>query len=184
MKRERNISEIRKAIHFAIEAHDGQFRKFSGVEYVNHPIEVAKIVRENKTSKNIEKILIAALCHDTVEDCGHKGITLEVIENKFGSFVSSIVSELTSDTDEIKRVGKSQYLLNKMLNMTSYSLVIKLADRLHNCSDLGQSERFTNKYVPETRFILDGLRKRTQLSNTHRSLISKIEDKISVYEMT
>lgn len=183
MTRERNISEIRKAIHFAIDAHDGQFRKFSGVEYVNHPIEVAKIVRENKTSKNIESILIAALCHDTVEDCKHKGITLEVIENNFGTLVSSMVNELTSDENEIKKLGKPQYLLNKMLNMTSYSLVIKLADRLHNCSDLGQSEKFTNKYVPETRFILNGLMSRTQLSNTHRNLISKIEDKISVYEI-
>ena len=180
MTNKRNISEIRKAIHFAIESHDGQFRKFSGVEYVNHPIEVARIVRENKTSKNIESIIIAALCHDTVEDTN---VTLEIIENKFGTLVSSMVSELTSDTNEIKKLGKSQYLLNKMLNMTSYSLVIKLADRLHNCSDLGQSEKFTNKYVPETRFILDGLENRTQLSNTHRTLISKIEDKISVYEI-
>jgi (p)ppGpp synthase/HD superfamily hydrolase len=173
-------SDLRKALHFMIEAHDGQFRKFSGKEYAHHPVEVAKIVRNHKQSKNKEKLLISALLHDTVEDVDH--ITHNVIEKHFGEMVSSIVYELTSDKEEIKRIGKSQYLLNKMLKMTSYALVIKLADRLHNCSDLENgSEKFRNNYVTETRFILNGLKDR-YLSQTHRCLISKIDEKISKFE--
>jgi (p)ppGpp synthase/HD superfamily hydrolase len=172
-------SDIRKAIQFMIQAHDGQFRKFSGQEYAWHPVGVAKIVREVKSSKNKEKICIAALLHDTVEDCP---VSLDDIRMEFGEMVSSIVDELTSDGNKIKVMGKADYLLDKMLRMTSYALVIKLADRLHNCSDLANgSEKFRDKYVKETRFILDGLRRR-YLSDTHKKLIDLIHQEISKFE--
>ena len=172
-------SDIRRALEFMINAHSGQFRKFSGEEYAWHPVGVAKIVRNLKSSKNKDKICIAALLHDTVEDTD---VTLCDIRNHFGEMVSSIVYELTSDGVKIKEMGKANYLLNKMLRMTSYALVIKLADRLHNCSDLPTaSEKFRNKYVKETRFILDGLKGR-YLSDTHKELISLIDGRISKFE--
>lgn len=87
-------SDIRRALEFMINAHSGQFRKFSGEEYAWHPVGVAKIVRNLKSSKNKDKICIAALLHDTVEDTD---VTLCDIQNHFGEMVSSIVYELTSD---------------------------------------------------------------------------------------
>lgn len=172
-------SKIRKALNFMIDAHDGQYRKFSGKEYAWHPVEVSKIVREHKHSKNKENICIAALLHDTVEDCD---VTLKDIENEFGSVVSSMVEQLTSDSSKISEMGKSEYLLQKMLKMSSYALVIKLADRLHNCSDLDKgSENFIKKYTTETRYIIDGLFQR-KLSNTHKDLILLINNKISEFE--
>jgi GTP pyrophosphokinase len=172
-------SNIRKAVEFMITAHDGQFRKFNGQEYAWHPAAVAKIVRNVKSSKNKDKICIAALLHDTVEDCD---VTLDDIRVQFGEMVSSIVYELTSDDDKVKEMGKANYLLNKMLRMTSYALVIKLADRLHNCSDLANgSQKFRDKYVKETRFILDGLNSR-YLSDTHKKLMKMIDEEISKFE--
>ena len=162
-----------------ITAHDGQFRKFNGQEYAWHPAAVAKIVRNVKSSKNKDKICIAALLHDTVEDCD---VTLDDIRVQFGEMVSSIVYELTSDDDKVKEMGKANYLLNKMLRMTSYALVIKLADRLHNCSDLANgSQKFRDKYVTETRFILNGLNAR-YLSDTHKKLMKMIDEEISKFE--
>jgi GTP pyrophosphokinase len=172
-------SKIRKAVNFMIDAHDGQYRKFSGKEYAWHPVEVSKIVREHKHSKNKEDICIAALLHDTVEDCD---VTLKDIEDEFGSEVSSMVEQLTSDSSKISKMGKADYLLHKMLEMSSYALVIKLADRLHNCSDLDKgSENFREKYTTETRYIIDGLYQR-KLSDTHKNLIMLINDKISKFE--
>ena len=95
-------SNIRRAVEFMINAHDGQFRKFTGEEYAWHPVGVAKIVRNLKKSKNKEKICIAALLHDTVEDTD---VTLDDIQNEFGEMVSSIVFELTSDGEKIKILG-------------------------------------------------------------------------------
>lgn len=182
MKKEKEISLIRKSLLFMIDAHEGQYRKFSGKEYAHHPVDVAKIVRNEKQSKKIDEILSAALLHDTVEDCEDKGVDLKLIEDNFGYLVASLVEELTSDKDKVEQMGKAQYLLDKMLRMTSWALVIKLADRLQNCSDLANgSEKFRSKYVPETRYIINGLKMR-YLSETHKSLIAQIESKISPYE--
>jgi GTP pyrophosphokinase len=177
--KEKNISEIRKALLFMIDAHSGVYRKFSGKEYAYHPIEVAKIIRETKKSKHKEILIIAALLHDVVEDTDY---TIEDIRRMFGDMVASIVLELTSDPVMIKKMGKAVYLLYKMLKMTSYALNIKLADRLHNCSDLAEgTDSFRIKYVKETRFILDGIKDRT-LTKPHRILISRINEKLRPFE--
>ena len=173
-------SEIRKALEFMIDAHSGVYRKFSGVEYAHHPVSVAKIVRGKKKSKHIDKLIIASLIHDVVEDTDY---TLDTIKALFGELVASIVDELTSDKKEIDKVGKKQYLSNKMLSMTSYALVIKLADRLHNCSDLESgTEKFRKNYVEQTRFILDNLIEKRYLSGTHKEIIKDVEEKIAPYE--
>ena len=180
MENTNQISEIRKAVNFMIDAHNGVYRKFSGLEYAHHPAAVAKIVRDRKQSKNKDKLVIAALLHDTIEDV--EEITKDVIEDEFGELVASIVWELTSDKNKVSEMGKAKYILNKMLRMTSYALVIKLADRLHNCSDLDNgSDNFRKKYVKETRYVLDGLNQR-YLSETHKGLINEIDEKISVFE--
>ena len=80
--------------------------------------------------------------------------------------------------DKIKEMGKAPYLLDKMLNMSSYALCIKLADRLHNISDMStMSDEFKHKYSVETNFILNGLKDR-KLTKTHMKLISKIKKQL------
>lgn len=64
--------------------------------------------------------------------------------------------------------------------MTSYGLVIKLADRLHNIEDLSHtSKKFQQRYIKETLAIMDhlesGVRK---LTDTHKKLIQKIREAI------
>jgi (p)ppGpp synthase/HD superfamily hydrolase len=58
---------IKKAIGFAIEAHKGQVRKYSGEDYYTHPLEVARIVAEHADSFS-QDMIVAALLHDAVED--------------------------------------------------------------------------------------------------------------------
>ena len=174
-------SELRKAFYFMVNAHDGVYRKFSGLPYAHHPVAVAKIVKSKKKSHQIVKLLIAALLHDTVEDVDD--ITISTIQNEFGELVAGLVYELTSDEEELKRLGKKIYLAKKMTKMTPWALIIKLADRLHNCSDLKNgSENFRRKYVIETRYIIDTLNKNRYLSETHKDLINLIDNKISKYE--
>jgi (p)ppGpp synthase/HD superfamily hydrolase len=174
-------SDLRKAFNFMVEAHDGVKRKFSGLPYAHHPVAVAQIVRNKKQSHKIDKLVIAALLHDTVEDVDH--ITSSTIYDEFGEIVGGLVYELTSDPKGLEKMGKKDYLATKMTKMTSWALVIKLADRLHNCSDLSKgSEKFRQKYVSETRYIIDYLRQHRYLSDTHKDLINLIENRISKYE--
>jgi (p)ppGpp synthase/HD superfamily hydrolase len=58
-------------------------------------------------------------------------------------------------------------------------LVIKLADRLDNCSDFSVApQKFKEKYTKETKEILSKLTER-ELTNTHKNLILEIEKKLN-----
>lgn len=165
------------AIEFAKKAHEGQFRKFSMAPYFTHPVRVATLVMKYKKSHAIDDLVVAALLHDVVEDTK---VTLVEIQGEFGYKVSSLVQELTSDKAAVLEQGKTGYLTHKMLGMTSWALVLKLCDRLDNVMDfIYANDRFVEKYTEETRSILKSLRgQRDSLSNTHLTLMAKIEEAI------
>lgn len=169
---------LEDAILFATEKHSGVVRKGNGLPYITHPLAVMAILLGIKKSNNPFLIAIVAICHDLVEDV--KEVTIQMIADRYGLMVASLVQELTSDEEEIKRVGKDKYLLDKMVRMTSYALRIKLADRLHNVSDmLSIPAEKRAKYIVETNYILDGLfESKRKLTKTHLQLIDMIKENI------
>ena len=168
------------AFKFMKTKHGIQERKTGGY-YFEHPRRVSALVIKFKDSYRIEDLLIAALLHDTLEDTT---ATYEQIENKFGTMIADIVLELTSDkTMTTTAKNKREYLAGKMINMSSYALVIKLCDRLDNISDLSEtSEEFRNRYVSETIYILDEIDKhRDVITITHHRLIHEIRKELSKF---
>lgn len=165
-----------EALRYAVKAHQGQFRS-DGTPYVKHPERVAEFVRKFKKSKNLDALISAAFLHDTIED---SDTTHEDLEKMFGGLVASLVKELTSDKDKIKEIGKSEYLSQKMANMSSWALVIKLADRLDNVQDIATAKtpEWRNKYRLETEKILSRLEKDRTLSSTHNKFIEAIRSKL------
>jgi len=161
---------VLKAIEFASRKHDGQVRKGSGSPYVTHPLAVSYLVSSFKRSKHLDEILASCLLHDTLEDTETNFVELAT---EFTPLVATLVLELTSDPEEIKQVGKLEYLKTKLVGISSYALVIKLADRLHNISD-----NPTQKTVEDTLEILSHLRSHRKLSNTHGAIIQEIERKL------
>jgi len=134
-----NPSEIlKKALAYSTKAHENQFRK-SGLPYIIHPILVASIVA---SITDDESMAISALLHDVVEDTE---ITIEEIDDLFGSDVSHLVegltkidtirdSELVASTSD-ERLTVSALSFRKMLLASIEDvrvLVVKLCDRLHN----------------------------------------------------
>lgn len=160
-------SLVLKAVKFASEKHQGQKRKVSGEDYISHPMIVSYYIPYFKSSKNINSLICAALLHDTVEDTQ---TSYQEILDGFGMKVASLVFELTSDKEEIKKLGKSFYLKKKLLGISSYALVIKLCDRLANISD-----HPSEKQLQETREIIEFLKQNRKLSSTHQKIISQIE---------
>ena len=126
---------VEKAYHFAEKAHAGQTRK-SGEPYFIHPCFVASIL----TELMIDAPTIAAgLLHDTVEDC--EGITLETIQQEFGTEVARLVDGVTklNKLDFADREEAQAESLRKMILAMSKDIrvvLIKLADRLHNMRTL------------------------------------------------
>lgn len=160
--------KINRAIAFAKEKHAGQTRRSSGLPYVTHPISVSAIVAAYKKSKHIEDLVVAALLHDTLEDTD---TTYDELENTFSTLVASLVHELTNEPEKMKKMGKLTYQQQKMQQMTSYGLVIKLADRLHNVFDSP-----TKKMLNDTLELISHLEQCRQFSQTHNVLATEIKN--------
>jgi hypothetical protein len=180
--KEQDVEESEEALQFATQAHAGQTRA-GGEPYVNHPMRVADSIKQYKQSHNLDALINAALLHDTVEDTD---TTHEALHDLFGGLVASLVQELTSDPEQIKKMGKKHYLAHKMAAMSSYALVIKLADRLDNVQDIttARTPEWRQKYKNETEHILNYIEKTRALSGTHRIFIDLIRKKIGELDNT
>jgi (p)ppGpp synthase/HD superfamily hydrolase len=160
----------KKAWDFATKAHHGVNRKFTKLSYFDgHVRKVFQILKGVDTSPIYGA---ACLLHDVVEDTE---VTYEIILKEFGKEVADIVQELSSSDKKIKSVGKANYLLHKMINMSEGALLIKLCDRLQNISDHPTaSESFRVKYFNETKFIVSKLIELRQLNKKQLNLLSQI----------
>lgn len=169
-----------EALKFAEQAHFGQTRSDGG-PYIGHPVRVANIIKLYKQSHNLDDLLSAALLHDTLEDTE---TTHQDLHDRFGGLVTSLVQELTSDPEKVKKMGKANYLAQKMSTMSSWGLVIKLADRLDNVKDINidKTPAWRVKYKSETSYILDYIEQNRRLSNTHQKLIRSIRGKIGEFQ--
>lgn len=129
-----DIDFIKKAFHFADQAHRGQYRK-SGETYIHHPVEVASILADLQ----LDAVTIAAaLLHDVLEDTA---VTEEELEREFGPEVAQLVSGVT----KLKRIKyksrEEQQAENHRRMFVAMAkdirvILIKLADRLHNMRTL------------------------------------------------
>ena len=148
---------IQKAFEFANEAHKG-VRRRSGEPYILHPIAVAKIVVSNIGLGY--KSIVAALLHDVVEDTDY---TVDDLRNLFGDKVATLVEGLTKIKtvldNENKAEQKSMQAENfkrilLTLNDDVRVVLIKLADRLHNCRTIEfMPEHKRDKILSETMFV-------------------------------
>ena len=159
-KRCSNASEleiVQKAFEFANEAHKG-VRRRSGEPYILHPIAVAKIVVSNIGLGY--KSIVAALLHDVVEDTTY---TVDDLRSLFGDKVATLVDGLTKIKtvldNEDKAEQKSMQAENfkrilLTLNDDVRVVLIKLADRLHNCRTIEyMPEHKRDKILSETMYI-------------------------------
>lgn len=169
--------DVKQALDYATQAHAGQTRS-GGEPYIGHPVRVANTIQQYKKSHNIDALIAAAYLHDTIEDTD---TTHEALHDLFGGLVASLVLELTSDLEQIKKIGKKEYLAKKMAHdMSSYGLVIKLADRLDNVQDIATAKdaNWRARYKAETLHIMDYIEKNRVLSGTHKKLVGLIRTKL------
>ena len=151
------LDVVQKAFDFANEAHKG-VRRRSGEPYILHPIAVAKIVVSNIGLGY--KSIVAALLHDVVEDTTY---TVDDLRGLFGDKVATLVDGLTKIKtvldNEDKAEQKSMQAENfkrilLTLNDDVRVVLIKLADRLHNCRTIEyMPEHKRDKILSETMYI-------------------------------
>ncbi|MBL8066019.1 MAG: bifunctional (p)ppGpp synthetase/guanosine-3',5'-bis(diphosphate) 3'-pyrophosphohydrolase [Chthonomonadaceae bacterium] len=171
---EADLSVLQRAYDLACKAHEGQFRK-SGEPYVQHPVEVAKIV----AGLHMDDVsIVAALLHDTVEDTNVK---LEAVSEQFGPEVGHLVGGVTKlrlniglDATDRQRAAaettRAAESLRKMLLAMAQDvrvMVIKLADRLHNMRTL-------DALPPE---------KRTRIANETMDVYAPLAARLGIWQV-
>jgi guanosine-3',5'-bis(diphosphate) 3'-pyrophosphohydrolase len=127
-------STVERTFAFACERHADQRRR-SGEEFINHPIEVAKICAGLRLDT---ETLCAALLHDTVEDTS---ASLDQVRERFGEEVAQLVdgvTKLTGITFQSRDESQAENYRKMMIAMATdvRVILIKLADRLHNMRTL------------------------------------------------
>jgi guanosine-3',5'-bis(diphosphate) 3'-pyrophosphohydrolase len=153
-----------KALTFATKAHASinQKRKYTGEDYIVHPIAVAAIVA---SVTDDEELIAAAYLHDVLEDVApHKPeFGLFTIKKEFGSSVATAVHQLTNlytkeNYPHLNRARRKE-LENKRIggSMDYNVMTVKLADIIHNCSDLSKAGDFAETYKREKLEQLDYL---------------------------
>ena len=164
-----DLEQVRLAYRFADEAHLGQLRN-SGELYITHPIAVAAQCADWKLDA---QALMAALLHDSLEDCGVTKV--ELIE-RFGSPVAELVDGLTKldklhfNTREENQAESFRKMLLAMARDVRV-ILIKLADRTHNMRTLSASPREKwHRIASETLEIYVPIAHRLGLNQTYREL--------------
>jgi len=137
-----NVDMVKKAYHFAQEAHKEQKRE-SGEPYIIHPIAVAEILAELGMDTNT---IVAGLLHDVIEDTD---FSYDETVSLFNAEIANLVEGVT----KLTKLGEMEYKtkeeqqadnVRKMLLAMAKDIrviIIKLADRLHNMRTL--------KFMPE-----------------------------------
>jgi guanosine-3',5'-bis(diphosphate) 3'-pyrophosphohydrolase len=126
------LDAILDAVVFAAEKHQGQVRKNKKHSpYITHPLLVAKVIFQIGGVGD-EKILSAAILHDTIEDTETNN---KEIKDRFGGDVLSIILEVTDDKSKDKLERKRLQVLHAP-DLSYEARIVKLADKLINCRDI------------------------------------------------
>ncbi|MBG76747.1 MAG: GTP pyrophosphokinase rsh [Alphaproteobacteria bacterium MarineAlpha5_Bin12] len=139
-----NCDQILEAYNFSKKVHSKQ-KRASGSPYLEHPIQVAKLLTEIKLDV---PSIATGLLHDTVEDTE---TTISDIKNKFGNEITHLVDGLTkiNQISLKKNLNSESDNFRKLLLATSKDIrviLIKLADRLHNMRTLHHFDDMNKKY--------------------------------------
>ena len=167
----------KKILNYATFMHRGLVRE-DNTPYIEHPKRVAEYIKSLDNLDN-DNLIYAALLHDTIEDTD---ATYKELELLFGQDIANLVFEVTTDAKEKNKIGKLNYLKDKVLKISDDALILKLSDRLDNVRDLVNANKdFQIKYSNETYELIKHLIQNRKLNNIHQKICREIMLKLVEY---
>ena len=170
-----------KAVDYAVEAHEGQKRKRSGVPYIYHPLNLAC----HALSMDIveDEVIAACMLHDVIEDCDRKAEDLPV-NDETKELVGLLTCAKTTD-DNRERILREYY---KGILANPKAALIKCLDRCNNLTTMawGLSRdriyrmiRETEEYYPK---LLDAVKATPEYNSAAWLLKYQIESMLDIYK--
>jgi guanosine-3',5'-bis(diphosphate) 3'-pyrophosphohydrolase len=148
------------AMAFAARKHRDQRRKDPQASpYINHPIALADVLA-NEAGVEDERVLIAAILHDTIEDTD---TTTQELVREFGKDIADIVLEV-SDDESLPKAERKRLQVERAPFISRRAKLVKLADKICNIRDVagsppvGWSLERRREYFEWARAVIDGLR--------------------------
>lgn len=135
------VIDLDKCFELATKYHKNQKRR-DGSEYINHPIAVAKMVKDAGYS---EEYQATALFHDLLEDT-------ECTKQEILELSSAEVLEAVYLVTKRHNLPEEKYIERILAN--SIAKVVKNFDRIHNLTDAINSNdnKFIERYLIDTKF--------------------------------
>ena len=172
-----NQDRINEALLFAAVKHEGIKMKQPQVSYVAHLqgvcLEAISGCLNNCSKVDLEKVMILALLHDTIEDTD---ATYEEIKGNFGEDIANGVFALTKN-ENLPYEERMKDSLKRIKEESIEVAIVKLADRLFNLKDvpLQWDEEKIYLYREEAKLILK------ELGFANEYMANRLKDKIGTY---
>lgn len=154
------MNKLVSALAFAAHKHRNQRRKDAAASpYINHPIALADLLA-NEVGIDDERVLVAAILHDTLEDTE---TTVQELTREFGQEIADIVFEVSDDKAQSKAERK-QAQIDHAPSISRRAKLVKLADKTCNLRDVanrppaGWSTKRKQAYFDWAKAVIDGLR--------------------------
>ena len=127
-----DIATILRAIAFAADKHRHQRRKDARASpYINHPIDLARLLANEGGIVDTE-VLCAAALHDTIEDTN---TTVDELQREFGAAIAAIVAEVTDDKN-LAKAERKRLQVEHAAHASPKAKLVKLADKICNVRDI------------------------------------------------
>jgi ketosteroid isomerase-like protein len=115
---------LRNAYAFAREAHAGQRQEADGTPYIEHAVEVGRLLY---LAGSRDEVVAAGLLHDAVEDTA---VSVEDIERRFGNEVALLVDAMTEPAEFHPFAARKQALRRQIAAAGREVQVIFGADKI------------------------------------------------------
>jgi len=168
------------AVGFAYAAHLGQKRKFTGDDYIVHPLRVGLALEPYGVT-----LQCAGILHDTIEDCG---VTREDLFSVFGEQmkgrqIANVVQEVTGPSKQIPdapRGRRKEVDLRHLAEVSPEAKILKMCDCMDNLRDLQHSQvpfDYLDLRLGERTRLLEVLRDaESELGNRMEQLIQELRE--------
>ena len=154
------LDPVFEALQFAAHKHRDQRRKdLEASPFINHPIALANVLWL-EGGVHDPAVICAALLHDSIEDTDTTPRELRV---QFGKKVADIVMEVTDDRS-LPKAERKRLQIAHAPRLTREAKLVKLADKICNLRDMGQSPPVTwpmsrqREYFEWAKRVVDALR--------------------------
>ena len=120
-----SMNIIEKAFQFALQKHEGQYRKGTDIPYITHLFAVAMILKHYRYS---DEVIAAGLLHDTLEDTDTTAEELLA----FGPYVLELVQSASESDKSLSWEERKRRTIAELATKSPDQLAVIVADKLHN----------------------------------------------------